>query len=249
MAEACRRKSETAAAAAAGNGLDVVNLRNLGYMRSLVLLDGQRVVGANPVGVVDISQFPQGLISRVDVVTGGASASWGSDAVAGVVNFVLDHDFNGLKGNFAAGETTYGDDRSLLGQLTGGMPFADDRGHVEAGIEYYTNNGVPNGTGSRTWYQGSKILQRTITGTPAGAPQLISAVHVAPIVLAPGGIALSGPLTGTIFGPGGQPSQFQFGSPVISPYMVGVQPKSGYRQWRRPGRHQFARHILRPGLL
>jgi outer membrane receptor protein involved in Fe transport len=69
-------------------GLSSFSLRGLGPIRTLTLLDGQRVVGANVTGVPDISLFPQLLVDRVDVVTGGASASYGSDAVGGVVNFV-----------------------------------------------------------------------------------------------------------------------------------------------------------------
>ena len=68
----------------------------------MTLLDGQRVVGANVTGVPDISQFPQLLIKRVDVVTGGASASYGSDAVGGVVNFVTDKRFEGFKAQLRA---------------------------------------------------------------------------------------------------------------------------------------------------
>ena len=76
-------------------GLSSFSLRGLGTIRSLTLLDNQRVVGANVTGVPDISQFPQLLIKRVDVVTGGASASYGSDAVGGVVNFVTEKRFEG----------------------------------------------------------------------------------------------------------------------------------------------------------
>jgi outer membrane cobalamin receptor len=78
-------------------GLSSLNLRGLGIIRTLTLLDSQRVVPANPNGAVDVSQMPQLLIQRVDVVTGGASASWGSDAVAGVVNFVTDKRFEGSR--------------------------------------------------------------------------------------------------------------------------------------------------------
>src|SRR6185437_3800838 len=77
---------------ATGNhGSSAGSIHGLGTTRALTLIDGQRVVPANIGGTVDISQFPQLLIKRVDVVTGGASASWGSDAVSGVVNFVLDN--------------------------------------------------------------------------------------------------------------------------------------------------------------
>lgn len=83
-------------------GINALNLRNLGASRTLVLLDGQRVGSSTLTGLVDTNTFPQGLVKRVDVVTGGASAGWGSDAVAGVVNFILDKDFKGLKGESRA---------------------------------------------------------------------------------------------------------------------------------------------------
>src|SRR6266702_4942263 len=90
-------------------GLSALNLRGLSVLRTLTLLDSQRVVGSNYNGAVDISQMPQMLIQRIDVVTGGASASWGSDAVAGVVNFVTEKKFEGLKMNAMAGLSKYGD--------------------------------------------------------------------------------------------------------------------------------------------
>ena len=83
---------------ASGNGGgDFLNSGNFGQQRTLVLLDGMRVQANNANGSVDISTLPQQLFQRVDVVTGGASAVYGSDAITGVVNFVLDHHFNGLK--------------------------------------------------------------------------------------------------------------------------------------------------------
>src|SRR5579863_9537161 len=91
-------------------GLSALGLRGLSPLRTLVLLDSQRVVSGNFNGVVDISQMPQLLIQRLDVVTGGASASWGSDAIAGVINFITDKDFVGVKANILGGLTTYGDD-------------------------------------------------------------------------------------------------------------------------------------------
>ncbi len=79
------------------NGLASFNMFGLGTIRTLTLLDSQRFMPANVTGVPDISEFPQILIQRVDVVTGGASASWGSDAIAGVVNFITDKKFVGFK--------------------------------------------------------------------------------------------------------------------------------------------------------
>jgi outer membrane receptor protein involved in Fe transport len=83
------------------NGSDVqgrakINLRNLGWQRNLVLLDGQRLL---PVQAIDLNIIPSALVRRVDVLTGGASSTYGSDAIAGVVNFVLDKHFNGIQVN------------------------------------------------------------------------------------------------------------------------------------------------------
>jgi len=76
-------------------GINALNLRNLGAVRSLVLLDGRRITPSAITGIVDINTIPQQLVKRVDVVTGGASAQYGSDAVAGVTNFVLDKTYTG----------------------------------------------------------------------------------------------------------------------------------------------------------
>ena len=76
-----------------------LDLRSLGAQRGLILLDGRRVDPSTAQGVVDVSILPEELVERVDIVTGGASAAYGSDAVAGVVNFVLDTDFTGFKGS------------------------------------------------------------------------------------------------------------------------------------------------------
>ena len=95
--------------AVAGNaGVNLVNLRNLGITRTLVLFDSQRVVASNLTGGVDINTLPSAVIQRVDIVTGGASAAWGSDAVAGVVNFVLNKNFDGFKANIEASDTYNG---------------------------------------------------------------------------------------------------------------------------------------------
>lgn len=123
-------------------GLSSLGLRGLSPLRTLVLLDSQRVVGGNFNGAVDVSQMPQMLIQRVDVVTGGASASWGSDAVAGVINFVTDKKFEGFKANAQAGLSTYGDMGQTLFQVAAGTSFAGGRGHFEIAGEYAYNDGL-----------------------------------------------------------------------------------------------------------
>lgn len=115
---------------------DTLNLRNFGDQRTLVLLDGHRATPSNSDGSVDVDTLPQMLISRVDIVTGGASAVYGSDAVTGVVNFVLDKKFDGLKTDISSGISTYGDAMSYqLGAAAGSDVFGG-RGHFEASVEY-----------------------------------------------------------------------------------------------------------------
>ena len=100
----------------------------LGSDRTLILLDGQRMGMTNVGGSVDINIIPQNLVKRVDIVTGGASASYGSDAVAGVVNFVLDTGFEGLKVEANGGLTTYKDDKNGKLSVAFGKRLSDGRG-------------------------------------------------------------------------------------------------------------------------
>ena len=132
-------------------GIATVNLRNLGANRTLILIDGQRSVASATVGFVDVQTIPQGLIKGVEVVTGGASSAYGSDAVAGVVNFILDKDFTGLKAEYEYGITTYGDVPNHLVRLTGGTNFADGRGKLLLAGDYFTQEGVD--TIDRKWQQ------------------------------------------------------------------------------------------------
>ncbi len=112
-------------------GLSEVNLRNLGLQRTLVLFDGQRVVSSNlNVGGVDLSTIPTDLVSRVDVVTGGASAVYGSDAVSGVVNLILNKNFTGIKGSLDGSDTTGFEHREIKAAMTVGTDFAGGRGHL-----------------------------------------------------------------------------------------------------------------------
>ncbi|HEX2762123.1 MAG TPA: TonB-dependent receptor plug domain-containing protein, partial [Rhizomicrobium sp.] len=123
-------------------GLSALGMRGLSPLRTLVLLDGQRVIGGNFNGAVDVSQMPQMLIQRVDVVTGGASASWGSDAVAGVINFVTDKKFEGFKANAMAGLSTYGDMGNTTFQMAAGTSFMGGRAHFSMSAEYMYSDGL-----------------------------------------------------------------------------------------------------------
>lgn len=116
---------DTAASKSQSAGASNVNLRGLGANRTLVLLDGRRMVPSNRLGAVDINLFPEAMVERVEVVTGGASAAYGTDAVAGVVNFILKEDFDG----FAV-------------HTQGGLTDRDDGEHWEASVAYGTEIGT-----------------------------------------------------------------------------------------------------------
>ncbi|WP_293972849.1 TonB-dependent siderophore receptor [Sphingomonas sp.] len=199
-------------------GLSSFSLRGLGAIRTLTLLDGQRFVGANYSGVPDVSQFPQLLVERVDVVNGGASASYGSDAVGGVVNFVTNKRFKGFKANIQAGITDYGDDKGVTAQAAWGGSFADDRLHIAVSGEYSYQGGVPNpgfgivGANGRNWYVSPAFVQTGTTNTPAGQPRIKVIQNAQQYQYSKYGLITSGPLQGIAFGAGGQPYQFQYGS-------------------------------------
>ncbi len=201
-------------------GISSSNLRNLGSFRTLVLLDGHRVVGASFSLAPDIGEFPQALISRVDVVTGGASAAWGSDAVAGVVNFVLDKTYVGFKGEVSGAVTTYGDDRQAKVTLTSGSTFGGERGHLLISGEHAQSDGVGLAT-ARPWYKGWKLIPYSIAATPAGTPQYRVLPNVGTDNNAPGGIVTNGPLKGLIFGPGGSVAQYNTGVLDVTPFNSG----------------------------
>lgn len=203
-------------------GVNQLNLRGLGISRTLVLLDGHRVINASGTAgnsAPDINTFPSALVKRVDVVTGGASAAYGSDALSGVVNFVLDHDYTGLKGQVQIGETKYSDDKNVDAQLTWGIPFAGGRGHFLASGEYAHNDGI-SGANGRPWAATpSAVILNPAYGTTAGkstnVPQYIVSHSTGLAAGMPGGIIVSGPLRGTYFGPGGSINKgFNFGTPV-----------------------------------
>ena len=192
-------------------GTNALSLRDLGIQRTLVLLDGQRSVGGTITGAADVNTFPQQLVSQVDVVTGGASAAYGSGALAGVVNFVLDKNYTGVKGEASGGLTTYGDNASYRFALTSGRRFANERGHVLFSGEAEYAGGVVHPL-NRRWNESNVGLIANPNYSPTnGQPQLLILDPVNNSRAAPGGLITSGPLKGIAFGPGGTPYAFDYG--------------------------------------
>ncbi|MBW3560425.1 MAG: TonB-dependent receptor [Proteobacteria bacterium] len=195
----------------ATGGANLLSARGLGVTRTLVLLDGRRVVGSGLLPAVDINLLPQNLVQRVDVVTGGASAAYGSDAVAGVVNFILDTRFTGLKGGLNFSQTEYGDGRIASGDLAHGRPFAGGRGHLLLSGNYYKGERIDFFEHPRDWFQpGLRLLNNPAWTATNGQPGQIVRTD-AGFNSTPGGVIAAGPLRGTAFGPGGTVGSFIFG--------------------------------------
>lgn len=196
-------------------GQNLLNLRGLGPTRTLVLLNGQRMVANNVLGSVDVNVIPQGLVSRVDVVTGGASAAYGSDAVAGVVNFVLNTSLKGFKGEIQGGISTYGDARQFSGSLAYGAETSDGEGRLIVGVDFFDQEGIgPLEPTGREFYDNG---EGTIV-IPNGTPRQYNARQVRSGQATYGGLIVSGPLVGTQFDGNGATSIHDYGSPGASNY-------------------------------
>lgn len=198
-------------------GLSSFSLRGLQPIRTLTLLDGQRVVGANVTGVPDISMFPQLLVKRVDIVNGGASASYGSDAVGGVVNFITDTHFEGFRGNVLGSITRYGDDKTGLVQAAFGTSLLDHRLHLVVSGEYDNEEGVGPGNfgtdlaGDRNWFRASTLLDSNVTAA-GGGPRYTYGDYAQSYQYAKYGLITNGPLQGIAFDQNGVPYNFNYGS-------------------------------------
>ncbi|PTS88625.1 hypothetical protein DBR17_04330, partial [Sphingomonas sp. HMWF008] len=199
-------------------GANLADLRGLGANRTLVLVDGRRFVastvaggGFSPSGTVDLNMIPTVLLSRSEVVTGGASAAYGSDAVAGVVNLILDKDFSGLRGSAQYGISDRGDNKEFFATLAGGTSFADGRGHIIVGGEYSNNKGVGD-CYTRQW---CAVGYNTISNpTPErnGLARQVLLPDSKAATSSFGGLITSGVLRGTEFGPNGNYFKHDYGT-------------------------------------
>ena len=201
---------------AAGRGF--VNLRGLGTNRTLVLLDGARPVGNTLSGDRDITALPSALIARVDVVTGGASASYGSDAIAGVVNFVIDSGFNGFKAGLEAGTSSHsGADSTKLTTAWGGD--LGERWHLVASVEGFERDGLrPE---SRSFATPPAIVPNPSYTPTNGQRPLLVVQNAYDANQSPGGLILNGPLAGQQFLPDGATAPYVPSSCTVSqPYVL-----------------------------
>lgn len=138
------------------------DLRGLGSNRSLVLVDGRRLIASNPNGSIDLNTIPMVMIENVEIITGGASATYGSDAIAGVVNFKLRRKFDGIELSGRRGGTTQGDAMNTQLTLLAGSSFAEDRGNIVVAAEYADRDQV---TGQeRPFFRNIRLLARPPEG-------------------------------------------------------------------------------------
>jgi iron complex outermembrane recepter protein len=126
-------------------GASFVNLRSLGTNRNIVLLDGVRIVPFDQLLRVDLNNIPLALVDRVDVLTGGASSTYGADAVAGVINFITRNDFSGMELSISDRLTQRGDGNFLRGDMTIGGNFDDGRGNAVISVGYQESDPVFQG--------------------------------------------------------------------------------------------------------
>jgi outer membrane receptor protein involved in Fe transport len=208
-------------------GASTADLRGLGANRTLVLIDGRRVVPATVAGggfasanTVDLNMVPTSLIERAEVVTGGASSVYGSDAVAGVVNLILDTDLQGVRSSIQYGMAEAGDDEEIVVSLAGGTSFADGRGRIVAGAEYVNDQGT-GGCYSRDWCaQSYNTISNPFISTARPELGRVAQGQAATLIVpnartataTNNGIIAFGPLRGTEFGPGGTTFQHDYGT-------------------------------------
>jgi iron complex outermembrane recepter protein len=173
-----------ATAAATGNrnpvpGQNFADLRGLGTARTLVLVDGRRFPPTVPVSnaqnpyQVDLNLIPSLMLERAEVVTGGASAQYGSDAISGVVNLILRKEMQGIQGEVQTSISQYGDVPEQRVGLVAGTSFAGGRGHILVSGDY-VNSGALDGNNSRAWSRGYWTQYTDPTSTAAnGKPRTV----------------------------------------------------------------------------
>jgi outer membrane receptor protein involved in Fe transport len=186
------------------NGGSTIDLRNLGSERTLVLLDGRRITPFDLNGLVDTNVIPVQLLERADLVTGGASAVYGADAVSGVVNFILKRNFEGLTASTSYGISDEWDASRKRADIIMGGNFADDRGNVVVSVGYTDTEKLLQGDRPLGMFSLSSTTG-AVQGSGTDVPAQLS------VTATPGNAALNGqinPTTGLV-GPAGPGFNFQ----------------------------------------
>jgi iron complex outermembrane receptor protein len=200
-------------------GSGSLNIRGLNTNRTLTLLNGRRMAPSNRIGAVDINAFPEAIVERVEVVTGGASAAYGTDAVAGVANFILNTEYDGFETHLQAGDSS----ANSRGTWEVGAVFGTDvgeRSHIIVSAEAYHQDGVFDFT-KQDWYRSWGQVRTPTADAPrldsvlpdvysstASQNGVLSAPGIDPITFEPDGTAVPFVL--------GSPGSYAFGSHSIT---------------------------------
>lgn len=203
-------------------GTATFDLRSLGATRTLVLIDGQRVMNSSPTGGFDVNLLPAPLIQRMEIVTGGASSVYGSNAVSGVVNVFLDGNLTGLKVDGQNNISQHGDAENYTVNVAWGTRFAGDKGHFVIAGSYFDQPDILY-QGSRAWGSRGVTLIPNSAYTPTNGQyrQLIVPDARLSSMTYGGVITSNGPLKNIQFGVNGAQSQFVQGTNVSSVWMQG----------------------------
>ena len=213
-------------------GVSNFNMRALGASRTLVLLDGQRLMNSSPVGGFDLNVLPAALISRLEIVTAGASSVYGSDAVTGVVNVILDNKFTGGKIDAQYDISGHGDQKTVSLSGAYGASFNEGRGHIILAASYLNRPSILY-QGARGWgNDGTTLLPNAAyTATNGQYKQVIvDNARLSQMTLG-GVITTPGALKNIQFGQGGAQSLFNQGTNVGTVWMQGgdgLEPQPDY---------------------
>lgn len=223
----------TAAALTSQNtGIQAINLRGLngvnnGSTRTLVLVDGRRFVPTTITGVVDSNVVPSALIERVEIVTGGASAAWGSDAVAGVANFIFKQQIDGFEGHVQYGLSERGDNKETNASLAWGTGFAGDRGQFMIAGEFSELEDRQTWADREWSNRRTGFVAGTLNGVNVTRIQVdgltMSGLTTGGVITAANGgpLPANSPLRGIEFGAGGTVLPFNYGTNVGNTTMIG----------------------------
>lgn len=202
------------------------DLRGMGTVRTLLLVDGLRATPTSATGLSDLNLLPSLLVDHIEVVTGGASAGYGSDAVAGVVNVILKDQAEGIQIDFTKGISDYGDNAETRLGAIAGLQFGGGRGHLLIAGEYADNDGIGDYR-SRAWASRKTALY-TNASTTNGLPQRVILPNVYVSNLTTGGLITgvtgnaSSVLLNQAFRADGTAYPFQFGSLSSGTQTVGA---------------------------
>jgi outer membrane receptor protein involved in Fe transport len=227
-------------------GISTISLRGFGPNRSLVLIDGHRTTPVNALMVTDINSIPAAMIDRVEIITGGASATYGADAIGGVTNFILKKNFQGAQIDLQDGITQAGDGNEARVSALMGSKIGDGKGNIIMGLEWYDRKGAfqrnrdfytnswtdpnaPQQSSNALFVQGFNAYDSGIAAAPSNAaigalfPNRPLNATGAPLVY---GYPQSGAIQNIYFNPGG--SMWTQNGPIGTSGYTGPTSGNGY---------------------